>query len=677
MAWPLLTVLLAWGAVPAQTPPTPPVAPPGVQRPTAKAQPPVPSDVPQTDEARVARLKALVEEAAQAIESEDFRTASDRLDAVDVLTSDWSTTLLRKPEVQVLLQRVQDLSTQIPAPAGLEPEPGIKAQEEVVSLTGEDLRAELERVRLAERDTSYDFPIDLNDKVLTWVNLFTTTKKGFMENALGRASMYLPMIRQVFAEEGIPQDLAYLAVIESGFRNEAKSRARAVGMWQFIRSTGRLYGLSYNRWIEERRDPVKATRAAARYLKRLYEETGDWYLAVSSYNAGPLSLERAAQNLGTRNFWDMARSRWLRNETKNYVPELCAAILVGRHPDRYGIQLDALPPFAYETVPVPASMGLAVLARLAETDVATLKHLNPELLRPSTPPGSYTLRVPPGKALICARALAKGLGGKVEREHLYTVRRGDTLAKVARRLGVDPEDLLAENGITARQFRPGRRLRVPLAGTGGLDARTRRELEGDRALEALPYLPSADVATLPGPVAGAGDRGAGQAPLPAGPTPQAEPVPSVPAGPVPAPAPVTAAPVATPAPAPAPPASTPESRPLPAPEPREIRARQGDTLARIARAHGVPLGELIRLNPEAARRLHPGDTVRLPGAGEEPGTRVPERQESRPALHVVKRGETLAAIAREHHLEIRELRLWNGLKGDRIRVGQRLRLAPR
>jgi len=668
MAWPLLTVLLAWGTVPAQAPQAQPPVQPGILRPPA-AQAPAQPAVPETDEARIARLKALVEEAGRAVEAEDYATASDRLDAVDVLTADWSSALMQKPAVQVLLQQVQDLSTQIPSTAGPEPEPGIKAQEEVVSLTGEDLRAELERVRLAERDTSYDFPIDLNDKVLTWVNLFTTTKKGFMENALGRASMYLPMIRQVFAEEGIPQDLAYLAVIESGFRNEAKSRARAVGMWQFIRSTGRLYGLTYNRWIEERRDPVKATRAAARYLKRLYELTGDWYLAVSSYNAGPLSLDRAAQNLGTRNFWDMARSRWLRNETKNYVPELCAAILVGRHPDRYGIQLDALPPFAYETVPVPARTGLATLARLAETDVATLRHLNPELLHDTTPPGAYTLRVPPGKALICARALAKGLGGKPERQRLYTIRRGDTLARVAHRLGVDAEDLLAENGITVRQFRPGRRLRVPLAGNEGLDAKARRELAGERALEALPYLPGADVATLPGPqvrpTAPAAPQVAPPVPLAGAVPPTAVPVPaSAPAPVVPAPAPVIDQPV-------------PEPPPGPAPEPREIRARRGDTLAKIARAHGVPLGEMMRLNPEAARRLHPGDTVRLPGAVEEPRPRVAERPEARPAFHVVKRGETLAAIAREHRLEIRELRRWNGLKSDRIRVGQRLRLAPR
>lgn len=673
MAWPLLTVLLAWGAVPAQAPQAQTPVQPGILRPPA-AQVPAPPAVPETDEARIARLKALVEEAGRAVEAEDFATASDRLDAVDALTADWPAALMQKPGVQVLLQQVQDLSTQIPSAAGPEPEPGIKAQEEVVSLTGEDLRAELERVRLAERDTSYDFPIDLNDKVLTWVNLFTTTKKGFMENALGRASMYLPMIRQVFAEEGIPQDLAYLAVIESGFRNEAKSRARAVGMWQFIRSTGRLYGLTYNRWIEERRDPVKATRAAARYLKRLYELTGDWYLAVSSYNAGPLSLDRAAQNLGTRNFWDMARSRWLRNETKNYVPELCAAILVGRHPDRYGIQLDALPPFAYETVPVPARTGLATLARLAETDVATLRHLNPELLHDTTPPGAYTLRVPPGKALVCARALAKGLGGKPERQRIYTIRRGDTLARVAHRLGVDPEDLLAENGITARQIRPGRRLRVPLAGTGGLDAKARRELAGERALEALPYLPGADVATLPGPqVRPTPSPAPAAAPL----APSGGAMPSA-APPVPgpaAPAPTTARDQSVPAPVADQAVS--EPHPDPAPAPREIRARRGDTLAKLARTHGVPLGELIRLNPEAARRLHPGDTVRLPGVSEEPRNRETAKPETRPAYHVVKRGETLAAIAREHRLEVRELRRWNGLKGDRIRVGQRLRLAPR
>lgn len=655
MAWPFLTALLAWGLT---APQVPPVAQP-VPVPVAAQAVPAAPEPPETDASRIARLKALVDETSKAVAVEDFATASDRLDDVDVLTADWSAMLLSKPEVRALLQQVQDLASQIPDQEGGGTGDGLKEPAEVLTLSGEDLRAELNRVRTAERDTSYDFPIDLNDKVLTWVNLFTTVKKGFIENALGRASEYLPLIRQVFSEEGIPQDLAYLAVIESGFRNEAKSRARALGMWQFIRSTGRLYGLASNRWVEERRDPVKATRAAARYLKRLYQDTGDWYLAVSSYNAGPLSLERASENLGTRNFWDLARSRWLRNETKNYVPELCAAILVGRHPDRYGIQVQPLPPFTFETVEVHSRTSLATIARLAGTDTATLRDLNPELLRSFTPPGAYTVRVPAGKGLLCSRALAREGVGKPVRERIYRIRRGDTLIGVARRFKVDPEDLLAENSISRKQFRPGRRLRIP-------EGEAASEGPRPNKLPALPYLPGADVAPLPQTPAMAAPS---LAPIqPSGQGALAPPMPRAPAS-IPEPIHVQA-----------PPPPPPVQREARVPEPREVRARPGDTLARLARVHRVPLGELIRLNPEAARRLHPGDRVRLPGAAEpraaEPRAR---RREVRPkgGIHVVRRGETLEAIAREHHLEVSDLRRWNGLKGSRIRAGQRLRLAPR
>ena len=380
MPLPLLTALL-WGTAPV---PGPPPSPPAQVAPQTAASP---ARAPESDAARLARLRSLVEAAEKALEAEDEDAAEARADEADVLTADWPPELLKAREAQDLIQRLKEVQEQLSAETPETPgeaEPGLKAAEEVISLSGEELRYELEKVRAAEQGATYDFPIDLNDKVLTWVSLFTTTKRGFMENALGRASVYMPMIRQVFAEEGVPQDLAYLAVIESGFRNEAKSRAKAVGMWQFIRSTGRIYGLTGNAWIEERRDPVKSARAAARYLKRLYEISGDWYLAASGYNAGPLTLERAIQNVGTRNFWDLARSRWLRTETKNYVPELCAAILVGRNPGRYGLAIAPLAPYVYETVTVPSMTSLAVLARCAGTDSATLKALNPELLRGST-----------------------------------------------------------------------------------------------------------------------------------------------------------------------------------------------------------------------------------------------------------------------------------------------------
>jgi membrane-bound lytic murein transglycosylase D len=669
MALPLLTALL-WGTMPVQSPASSPQSHLAVAPPRAA----------ESDAARIERLRTLVEAAERALDAEDEDAAGARADEADVLTADWPPELLRRPEVQALLQRLKEVQDQLAAEeaeAGTVPEaePGLKAGEEVVALSGTELRAELERVRAAEQGATYDFPIDLNDKVLTWVSLFTTTKRGFMEGALSRASVYMPMIRQVFAEEGVPSDLAYLAVIESGFRNEAKSRAKAVGMWQFIRSTGRIYGLTGNAWVEERRDPVKATRAAARYLKRLYEISGDWYLAASGYNAGPLTLERAIQNIGTRNFWDLARSRWLRTETKNYVPELCAAILVGRNPERYGLRVPTLPPYAYETATVPSMTSLSVLARCAGTDSATLKALNPELLRGSTPPGAYPLRVPPGKAGECLRQLAKMPAGKrLDFQH-YTIRKGDTLAKVAKRFKLAPDDLLDANDLTAKQFKPGKRLLVPPAPALALDDRDlapkveRVKLLGDRPLDPLPALPAVEGSPAAAP---AGEAPTAQVPAQApapSPAPRTTPESAIqkPGATLPPPTPIQAPQEKPTAPAPAVRGSETGG------EGTLYRARPGDTLAKIARARKLPLGQLMRLNPEATKALHPGDMVRLPGSvGSAP---APAPGQAR--IHVVQRGETLAAIGRKYGLDPKDLKVWNRMKGDRIQAGQRLRLAPR
>ena len=645
----LLQVLatLLWGTVP------PPVLAPTPSLQTHVVT--VPARAAESDVARVQRLRVLVEAGEKALEAEDEEAAAVRSDEADVLTADWSPELLKKSEVQALLQRMKDVQDQVTVEAAPGAEPGLKAPEEVVAISGDELRAEMERVRAAEQGATYDFPIDLNDKVLTWVSLFSTTKRGFMENALGRASMYLPMIRQVFAEEGVPSDLAYLAVIESGFRNEAKSRAKAVGMWQFIRSTGRIYGLAGNAWVEERCDPVKATRAAARYLKRLYEITGDWYLATSSYNAGPLTLDRASHNMGTRNFWDLARSRWLRTETKNYVPELCAAILVGRNPEHYGLHIAPLMPYAYETVTVSAMTSLTVLARCAGTDATVLKVLNPELLRGSTPPGSYTLRVPPGRALDCLRQLARMPASKRLDFQGYTIRKGDTLAKVAKRFKLDPEDLLSANDITAKQFRPGKRLLVPPPPSVDVTVRDiSSKGEGSKALGDRPLRP---LPVVPQDLDGPSETPDQPAIPPATPsvTTQIPPTSSVPISPA-------------------------ERRPAEdavlIPQTKDatrstfsLRAKSGDTLAKLARTHTIPLGELIRLNPEAVKALHPGDEIKLPGHFEVP--------RGGPTAHRVQQGETLASIARNYGVEPGDLKTWNRLKGDRIQVGQKLRLAPR
>ena len=644
----LVLASLLWGTALAQSP-----APPPQQAQVAKA----PVRAAESDAVRTKQLRALVEASEKALEADDEETAAARSDEADVLTADWSTDLLKQAEIQGLLQRLKEVQDQITEEEAPAAEPGLKVPEEVVSISGDELRIELERVGSAELGATYDYPIDLNDKVLTWVSLFSTTKRGFMENALGRASMYLPMIRQVFAEEGVPSDLAYLAVIESGFRNEAKSRAKAVGMWQFIRSTGRIYGLSGNAWVEERRDPMKATRAAARYLKRLYELTGDWYLAASSYNAGPLTLDRAIQNTGTRNFWDLSRSRWLRTETKNYVPELCAAILVGRNPERYGLRIIPLVPYAYETVAVSSMTSLTVLARCAGTEAATLKILNPELLRGSTPPGMYQLRVPPGKAMDCLRQLARLPAGKRLDFRTYTVRKGDTLTKVARRFKLSPDDLLAANDLTEKQFRPGKRVLVPPPPAIALveeDLASRREGASalrDRPLPPLPATPRAMDLSAEAPA---------KPELPA----------EIPAAVIPVPKPLPNAPAALSVPS-HPLDATSPAAPLKLPNALILHAKRGDTLAKLARLHKVPLGDLMRLNPDAAKALHPGDEVRLPGAAAEPNV------VSTVTVHRVKKGDTLASIARKYGVDPGELKAWNHLKGNRLQEGQKLRLSAR
>lgn len=438
------------------------------------------------------RLKNLVEAAEKAAKAENWDAVSDTVDEAEALVDSWTEETLKRPEYEALLERLKLVETMLDDETSEEPEDGLKMAEEAVALTGEDLRVQLEQVKAAEQDVVFDFPIDLNDKVLSWVHDFTHGKRGFVEGSLSRATQFLPMARQIFQEEGVPQDLAYLALIESGFKNTARSRAKAVGMWQFIRSTGRMFGLTGNAWIEERRDPVKSCRASARYLRHLYEASGDWYLALAGYNAGPMTLERAGNALGTRNYWDMVRSHYLRDETKQYVPKLLAAILVGRFPERYGLSVIQMTPYAYETVEVDKMTSLSILARFAGTDVEVLKELNPELLRATTPPGRYTLRVPPGASLTTYRALAAIPSGQRLDFQSYVIRRTDTLAKVAARFKVSPEDLLEANNLTKAKFRPGRRIQVPPPATVPIDDRDLAPIAAkDRALieRPLPGLP--------------------------------------------------------------------------------------------------------------------------------------------------------------------------------------------
>jgi len=587
-----ITLLAALGTAGHGAAPPPPAAP--AAAPPAHTQYiKIPPAHPAGAKVELSRLKTLIESGEKALEEKDWDGAQSWADAAEAALLDWPEESRKQKEVVELRDRLSELKQHLPdteeVPA--QPDPGLKEAVEVAPLSPDELRTELEQVKGAELGAVFDLAIDYNDKVLFWVRQFTTTKRGFMERALSRASQYLPMVRQIFAEERIPKDLAFLAVIESGYINSASSYAKAVGMWQFMRSTGRIYGLGGNAWVEERRDPVKATRAAARYLRRLYEISGDWYLALVGYNAGPLTTERAILNLGSRNFWDMYRSRWLRNQTKNYVPELCAAVLVGRFPERFGLKVEQLPPYAYETVDVDRMTSLPVLARFADTDVDALKELNPELLRATTPPGRYSLRVPPGQSGATARALARIPANQRLDFKAYKIRRGETPARVAARFNLSVEDLLDANNITKAQFRPGKVIQVPPPPASPIDDRDlrskveRAQIIEDRPLERLPAIPQATVAPL-------------------------EPGREEPGAPV---------------------------------EPGE--------------------------STEPAR----------PAVRETPVRTAPAREkapapEARPAFHVVKRGETLFAIAERYGLEVKDLRKWNKVPRRGIQVGQRLRL---
>ncbi|MDZ4224944.1 MAG: LysM peptidoglycan-binding domain-containing protein, partial [bacterium] len=286
---------------------------------------------------------------------------------------------------------------------------------------------------------------------------------------LHRSGTYVEWMRQLFKEEGQPQDLVYLALIESGFSNHAYSRAKAAGTWQFIPSTGRHYGLDQNSWLDERRDPEKATRAAAQYLKKLYGDFGDWYLAMAAYNAGEGRIAGAIRKCGCRDFWKLTApgTRYLKPETKDYVPKFLAAAIIAKNPARYGFSDVAYQELlAYEAVAVDGHLDLNVAAELVGVDFATIKGLNPELNRMVTPPRQYSLKIPPGTKEKFELAYADLPPEKRVNTITHRVRRGDTVIKLSRRYGVPKADIIAANGLNPKRplLKTGAYITVPKAG---------------------------------------------------------------------------------------------------------------------------------------------------------------------------------------------------------------------
>lgn len=328
----------------------------------------------------------------------------------------------------------------------------------------------------------FDFPVVENDKVRYYIDYYTGPGRSVFTRWLQRSGRYLPMMRQIFAEEGLPQDLAYLAMVESGFNERAYSWAHAVGPWQFIESTARGYGLKSDWWRDERRDFEKSTRAAARFLQDLSQRfDGNWYLAVASYNAGGGKLSRAVQKYRSTDFWELSRGSYLQEETKNYVPKLLAVLLVAKQPERYGFDaLEYHPPLEYEEIALPSATDLEVVARLCEVDYDTVKDLNPELKRWCTPPGEkgYLIRIPAGTRETFITGYTD-LDPADRINYLrHRIQPGDTLLALAKKHGIRVEDIVSLNNISnPKALRLGTDLILPLK--KGYSSRPLQELQDD------------------------------------------------------------------------------------------------------------------------------------------------------------------------------------------------------
>lgn len=322
----------------------------------------------------------------------------------------------------------------------------------------------------AARGVQPDYPIVLNDQVIAWIEALSGNKlRDWFTRSLQRSGGYVERFRQIFAEEGLPQDLVYLVHIESAFQSHALSRAKARGMFQFISATGKRYGLVIDSWVDERADPEKACRAAAAYLRDLYAEFGDWNLALASYNAGEGRVRAGIARTGSRDFWVLSQRGTLRAETRNYVPAIHAATIIAKDPARFGfggVVYDV--PVQYEVATVPFSADLKTLAFVAGTEPATLRALNPELRRGVTPSGrTYLLKVPAGASDGFADRLAQVPPNKRIAQVEHRVRRGETLSSIGRRYGVSVSALREANGLSRKSYlKVGQTLVIP---GGGFD----------------------------------------------------------------------------------------------------------------------------------------------------------------------------------------------------------------
>lgn len=359
------------------------------------------------------------------------------------------------------LPSLYEKAAQVRDMTGSSPEPDLlEASEDSVGLSEEDTGSE---------GTAYNIPVVIDPTVEKHINFFNTSIRSRFEQWLVRFSRYRPLVENIFSEFDLPSDLVHLSLVESGFNPYAYSRARATGPWQFMKGTGKLYGLRIDHYVDERRDPIKSTVAAARYLRDLYDLFGTWPLAMAAYNAGEGKVMRALRQAKGDTFSDISKTKWIRRETKQYVPRIMAATVIAKNPDQYGFTQDPLPEHRFEEVTVTRPLHFRAIANATGIPYEELRLLNPELRRNVTPPNTpgYHLKVPAGTAEKVARSLekvpthkfssrwaktkrVKGVSGQ-----WYRVRVGDTLEKLAKRFRVPVRTLKARNNLSSSLIKAG------------------------------------------------------------------------------------------------------------------------------------------------------------------------------------------------------------------------------
>ena len=311
--------------------------------------------------------------------------------------------------------------------------------------------------------TKSDLPLVLNRQVVRLINYFTSRRGSrTFKRTMERGGAYRGMIERILAEEGVPSEMFHLAQAESGFRPKAVSRARAKGMWQFVSFRGKQYGLRNNRYIEERYDSELATRAAARHLKDLHIEFGDWYLVMAAYNGGPNRVRRGINSSGSRDYWELSRRRFLRRETRNYVPIILAMTYVAKNEWLYeSTKFDWATPLYYDTVQIESEIHIDLVSEITGTSPNVIRDLNPALLRSATPPMRYNLRLPHGSGNFFERELGSIPHKKRLAWRRYQVKAGDTLARLAEKFKVSPAEIVELNGLQSEAVPPGIRLTIP------------------------------------------------------------------------------------------------------------------------------------------------------------------------------------------------------------------------